>query len=224
MTFAAKAVARPPALIREQVAEQIREAITEQRLVPGQVLVERELCEATTASRATVREALRQLESEGLVVSSSGRGTVVATLTPEVAQEIYEVRASLEGMAGRLFANRANDAERRELQRAALALEEAAEDPRQYLTSKRKFYAVLVDGARNSELNSILNLINRRVTMLRVISLSQPGRTEKSLAEIKAICEAAVTGDADLTESLCRQHVDNAAAAAIGALNAPPAS
>jgi DNA-binding GntR family transcriptional regulator len=206
-------------LIRDQVASQIRKAITDLQLMPGQVLVERELCEATTASRATVREALRQLESEGLVVSTNGRGTVVATLSVEEARQIYEVRSAVEGMAGRLFAERATDAERRALRAALIHLEEVSEDTRQLSITKTEFYEVLVSGAKNAELKQILDSINRRVTLVRAVSLAKPGRAKESLAEVQAICEAAVAGDAARAEALCRQHVEHAAEAAFPRLS-----
>jgi DNA-binding GntR family transcriptional regulator len=215
VSFSGTAVARPPALIRDQVAAQIREAITDLRLMPGQVLIERELCEATTASRATVREALRQLESEGLVHSTNGRGTVVATLSVEDARQIYEVRSALEGVAGRLFAIRATEAERRALRAALIRLEVSMEDTRQLSIAKTEFYEVLVSGAKNAELKQILDSIDRRVTLVRMVSLSKPGRPQESLAEVQAICEAAVSGDAARAEELCRQHVEHAAEAAL---------
>jgi DNA-binding GntR family transcriptional regulator len=221
VSFSGTAVARPPALIRDQVAAQIREAITELRLLPGQILIERELCDTTTASRATVREALRQLESEGLVSSTNGRGTVVATLSVEDARQIYEVRAGLEGMAGRMFAERATDAERRQLRATLLHLEEIVDDTRQYLSVKREFYGILVNGARNEELRQILDSISRRVTMVRLVSLQEPGRARQSLAEVQAICEAAVAGDGALAEKLCREHVNKAAEVGLPRLAEP---
>lgn len=224
MTFSGNAVARPPALIRDQVAAQIREAITDMRLMPGQVLVERELCEATTASRATVREALRQLESEGLVMSTNGRGTVVKSLSVQEVREIYDVRGVLEGLAGRLFAERANDADRRALRGALLRLEEVLEDFRELAPAKAEFYDALVRGAGNPELERILDTINRRVRVVRAVSLSQPGRPRESVAEVQAICDAAVAGDADTAERLCRQHVANALEAALPSLSQSPPS
>jgi DNA-binding GntR family transcriptional regulator len=211
VTFSPSAVARPPALIRDQVAAQIRQAITDMRLMPGQVLIERELCETTTASRATVREALRQLETEGLVVSTNGRGTVVATLSVDDARQLYEVRSTLEGLAGRLFAERAKGADRRALRAALLHIEEAADDPRELGVAKVEFYEVLVSGTQNRELKQMLDAINRRVTLVRAVSLSAPGRPPQSVAELQTICAAAVAGDAAETEKLCRQHVENAA-------------
>jgi DNA-binding GntR family transcriptional regulator len=215
MSFSGTAVARPPALIRDQVAAQLRDAITNQQLLPGQVLVERELCEATTASRATVREALRQLESEGLIVSTNGRGSAVATLSADAARQIYEVRSQLEGLAGRLFAQRATDADRRALRTALIRVEAAAEDIRELLAAKTEFYEALINGTKNTELKQFLDTISRRVTAVRAVSLSKPGRHRESIAEVQAICAAAVAGDADLAERLCREHVENAAAAAL---------
>lgn len=214
MSFSGTAVARPPALIRDQVAAQIRDAITNQQLLPGQVLVERELCEATTASRATVREALRQLESEGLIVSTNGRGSAVATLSVDAARQIYEVRSQLEGLAGRLFAERATEADRRALRTALIHVEAAVGDIHQLLAAKVEFYEALINGTQNIELKQLLDAITRRVTAVRAVSLSKPGRPKESVAEVQAICAAAVAGDTDLAERLCREHVENAAAAA----------
>ena len=110
------AVTRHPP-IRDQIADILRSAIVKLEFEPGQVLVERNLCEMTQASRPSVREALRQLEAEGLVESHNGRGTIVRVISAEEAAQVYEVRAELEGLAARLFTERATGD-----QRAALVL------------------------------------------------------------------------------------------------------
>lgn len=208
--FPANAVERAPALIRDQVAALIRDAIVELRLTPGQLLVERELCETTTASRATVREALRQLESEGLV-ESNGRGTVVTSLSTEDALQIYELRSALEGLAGRLFAEHASCGDRARLQSAMAELERVAGDTRAMLAAKTALYDVLMQGGGNRELTRTLQGLTRRITLVRAMSLSHEGRWKESLAEVQAICAAAVTGNADEAERLCREHVQHAA-------------
>jgi len=217
-TFSGEVIKRPPALIRDQVAAQIRDAIANGELLPGQVLIERELCEATTASRASVREALRLLESEGLVTATTGKGSVVTTLTEEQALEIYEIRSTLEGMAGRLFAQRATEGDRDALRAALREIEGAAPDIRGILSAKSHFYRALMRGARNHELQLILEGVNRRATAVRAVSLARPGRAAESLDEIKAICAAALEGDAETTERLCREHVQRAAEAGIPGL------
>lgn len=193
--------------VRDQVAHSIRSAIVDLRLRPDEVLVEHELCEVTTASRATVREALRQLESEGLVVSQPGRGTRVARLTADEARHLYEVRAVLEGMAGRLFAERATDTHLKELAAAVATIESRVDDPAEMLRAKSEFYEVLFTGAGNPELRRMLDGIHHRVTLLRANSLNVKGRPAESLREMKAILRSAKRRDAETTAKLCADHV-----------------
>lgn len=212
--FEDAAITRAPALIRDQVADQLRQAIVEMRLRPGQLLVERELCEATTASRATVREALRQLQSEGLVESTVGKGTVVTRLSQQEATQIYEVRASLEGLAGKLFAQYATPDQLAALNDAVTAVEDAIKDTARMLRAKTTFYDVLIEGSRNDELRRILQGLHARATLVRATSLSRPGRAQHSVDEIKAIAAAAAAGDPEETSRLCVEHIRMAAAAA----------
>src|SRR5579885_3504051 len=95
--------------VREQVGARLRQAIVTGHFQPGARLIERELCTLLGVSRTSLREALRQLESDGLVVNIPHKGLVVATMTREEAEEIYQVRAAMEGLAGRLAALRATD-------------------------------------------------------------------------------------------------------------------
>ncbi|MEU0497028.1 GntR family transcriptional regulator [Mycobacterium sp. NPDC006124] len=213
-------VTRAPALIRDQVASYLRGQITSMRLAPGTVLIEREICEATTASRATVREALRQLESDGLVSSEPGKGTVVAMLSKQEAMDIYDIRAQLEGLACRLFAKNATPADVEALIDTVDRLRPTVDDPAAMLQAKVDFYNALFVGARNSELPRMLEGLRRRITLLRVSSLSTPGRPLESLREIEAIRDALVKRDGQLAEQLCKQHIDAAATAILAAQGA----
>ncbi len=89
----------PYTALREAVVASIRAAILAGRLKPGQRVLEAELAEELGVSRAPVREAIRQLESEGLLVCKSHRGTHVARVSPQDAREIFSLRAALEGLA-----------------------------------------------------------------------------------------------------------------------------
>lgn len=103
--------------IAEHVYLQLRQAIHLGQLKPGQRLVDAELAEAMQVSRATVREALRLLESKGLVVNRHRRGMFVAELTPEDLRDVYKFRSVLETHAMRLGADTATPEELDELQR-----------------------------------------------------------------------------------------------------------
>src|ERR1700754_1197613 len=97
-------VPRAASVLRHSVTESIRNAILLGRFKGGERLPERALCEMTGVSRTLVREALRQLESEGLITVLPHRGPVVASLSVKQAEGIYQVRIELEGLACQLFA------------------------------------------------------------------------------------------------------------------------
>ena len=96
----------------------VRQAIVDGQLSPGQRLTERELTDRMEVSRTLVREALRQLESEGLITVVPNRGPVVSRVTPEQAEGIYQVRCVLEGLASELFAAHASEEDQRALRQA----------------------------------------------------------------------------------------------------------
>ena len=92
--------------LRRQVLDELRQSIIAGRLAPGARLVERELTAMLGVSRTVVREALRQLESEGLISIIPNKGPVVRELTLGEATDIYSIRAVLEGLAARRFVER----------------------------------------------------------------------------------------------------------------------
>lgn len=200
--------------IREQVAAIIRDAIVNMQLTPGQLLIERQLCEMTSASRPSVREALRQLETEGLVESLNGRGTIVATIDRELAENIYETRAELEGLAAALFANRATPAELAELRAAVENLEQvisASGNTEEILEAKNRLYDALFAGSHNPILIQFISMLQRRVSLMRSRTLDHPGRPAESLHEIQQIVHAIEAGDADGARQATTYHVQQAA-------------
>ena len=94
-------------------------------LKPGDRLIESRLTNRFNVSRPVIREALRQLEAEGLVSSIPRRGRIVTQLGVDEARDLYEVRASLEGLASGLFASRASAKQRRLLREAMRVLTQA---------------------------------------------------------------------------------------------------
>jgi len=208
---------RPSTLIRDQVAAYLRDAITSCELKPGSVLVEREICEVTGTSRATVREALRQLQSEGMVVSEVGRGTIVASLTQAEARQIYEVRGALEGLAARLFTTNASETQVEDLSASVERMSEWLDDPDRMLETKAAFYEILFLGAGNAELRRLWDSTRRRATLVRATSLSIPGRPPQSLSEIRAIMAAIRDREPDEAERRTAEHIQAAAAATLGA-------
>ncbi|HXH22230.1 MAG TPA: GntR family transcriptional regulator [Dehalococcoidia bacterium] len=210
-------VAHVAAPIRTQVVETLRTAITSGRFAAGQRLVEKELCALMEVSRASLREALRQLEAEGLVVNVPNRGLVVARLTVRDAESIYEVRGVLEALAARLFASRATDEQVAALGTAVgrLGAAYAAGDVERIIAIKKEFYDILFAGSGNSVIPSILRSVNARITQLRRVSLSSPARWPASIAEIRAMLAAIERRDPEAAFHAALDHVQRAAAAAL---------
>jgi DNA-binding GntR family transcriptional regulator len=222
MTDLSMRVAPVAAPVRQQVAEILRAAITSGRFRPGQRLVERDLCELTGVSRASVREALRQLETEGLIQNLPNRGPSVALLSRQDAASIYQVRGALEALAAELFATNARDSQIAELEAAVQALEQAyrAGEIEPIVEAKRKFYEVLLEGSGNSMIASVLNTMNARITMLRRVSLASPGRWPSSIREIRAVLKAIKQRDPEAASKASLRHVQQAAKVALATLPA----
>jgi DNA-binding GntR family transcriptional regulator len=212
MTVESLRVVRSLVSLKKQVVESLRTAIFDRRFSPGDRLVERELCEMLDVSRTLLREALSQLEAEGVVQIIPHRGPIVAVYSAEDAKSIYEVRAALEEMAGRCFVECATESECKALETAFAEMKRSCTSKlgADHLTVKTKFYAALTTGAHNPVLVEMLRLIHGRVSMLRATTLAQPGRLAASLAELGNIVKSIKARDAEAAARACRLHVENA--------------
>ena len=220
-SWAVEPVGRVAAPLRAQVISALRQAIRDFDLKPGQRLVERELIEKLGVSRTTIREALRELASEGLVTVVPQRGAIVSAPSLDEAMDLYDVRAALESLLARHFVARATDEEVEELGRTVEQLAETARtstDIRTILGAKDEFYRVLIAGARSTTLQQLIEAIQARVQVLRATSLSEAGRSERVVEELNAIVGAIADRNADRAATLTAQHVRNAAVTALRSL------
>lgn len=199
-----KHVAAP---IRDQVLNNLRRAIIEMRFQPGRRLVERELVELTGASRTSVREALRQLSAEGLVETVPHKGTIVARPTVQEATELYDVRALLESLMARRFVERASDQDLKDLRRALGEIEKSDGLP-ELVAAKDAFYRVM--GRSSETVYNLLASLHARVSLLRSMSLSEPGRLKDTVAELREMVEAAERRDVDSAARATQRHVERA--------------
>ena len=218
-------VAPLAAPVRQQVTEVLRSAITSGRFAPGQRLVEKDLCGLTGVSRASIREALRQLETEGLIHTLPHRGPSVARLTPEDAASIYQIRGALEALAAQLFAEHASDAQVSDLEASVRTLEAAYQgrDIEIIVAAKRRFYEILIAGTGNNMIASVLNKMNARITMLRKVSLASPERWPSSIREIRAVVRAIKKRDPEAAFAASQRHIQQAAKEALKTLGRDPA-
>jgi GntR family transcriptional regulator, trigonelline degradation regulator len=209
-----------PQPVRRQVEDALREAIITGRFLPGDHLPDRVLCEAFGTSRSVVREAVRLLEAEGLIVVHPNRGPFVAPLSVAEAREIYEVRAALESLAGEGFARHATQAQRTALRAVYEELRDrgSAENRQALLDMKRRFYKILSQGCGNAYAARMLDRLLCRNAQLRATSLSSPDRLPRTIAEIGEIIEAVESDDPAAAAAACRRHVEQAAAIALAIL------
>ncbi len=214
-------VATVVAPVRSQVVEMLRAAITGGQFTPGHRLVEKDLCDLMGVSRPSVREALRQVESEGLIVTVPNRGPIVARLSAHDVASIYEVRGALEALAAQLFAVAASDEQVKELDQAVTQLEAAYKtgDIEKIVFAKRIFYDVLLEGCGNNILPTLFRTMNARITQLRRVSLSSPKRATVSLREIRAVLRAIKQRDPDAAFKASSHHVREASKVVLASLN-----
>jgi DNA-binding GntR family transcriptional regulator len=204
--------------LRQQVLDGLRQAIIEGRLAPGARLTERELTEMMGVSRTVIREALRQLESEGLVAIIPNKGPVVRELSLAEAKDLYHIRAVLEGLAARLFIENAGEAQVKQLAQALDVVAGAYErgDAQEVLETKNRFYDVLFAGARSETLSSMLGTLHARIWRWRALGLSHPQRSaqrsRESVRNLRAMLAAIRKRDADAAERLTREEAQRAAA------------
>jgi DNA-binding GntR family transcriptional regulator len=220
-------IQRLAAPLRQQVLDGLRQAIISGRLTAGSRLIERELTEMMGVSRTVIREALRQLESEGLVAIIPNKGPVVRELSLEEGRDLYSIRAVLEGYAARLFAEKATEAQMSQLVGALDRVIAAYDggDANRVLETKNAFYDVLVQGAGSDTLSSMLSTLHARIWRWRALGLTHPQRSEQrsreSVGNLKAVLDAIRARDADAAERLTREEADHAAAEVVRLLGGP---
>lgn len=208
---------RDHASLAEQVARELRQAILTRRRKPGDRLVEDRLSEEMGVSRVPIREALRVLAAEGLVEVQPRRGASVAKVSPEVARDLVEVRATLEGLNARLAARHHEDAIVAELRRVLEAGNAAARSRNldDLVRLNGEFHDKLAEAGRNSILWDIMRSLRERTSL--VFAANTAGRAEQDWDEHSRILAAVIDGDEELASVLATRHVHRAAESAFAA-------
>lgn len=200
----------------------LRDAITSGSLRSGAKLIERELCASMGISRPLLREVLRRLEAEKLIVLIPHRGPVVASVSIAAARDIYGLRRLLESHAAEQFALRASEAEIKRLATAVARLGSAARkrSAAAVLKAKSDFYAILLAGAGNALVQETLQGLLSRISLLRGTSLMLPERLPRSLEEITTLLACIQARDAAGARSTADLHLRHAEEAAVRVLAA----
>lgn len=198
--------------LRELVFEALREAIIQGRLHPGERLMEIQLAEELGVSRTPVREAIRKLELEGLVLMIPRKGAYVSEISMKDIADVFEIRRALEGLAARLAAERATEQEIERLERALVKIAEIAqaEDLDGAVALDTDFHEELMAASHNPRLSQLVSNLREQIQRFRLTSLSHPGRVKLAVEEHRKIVDAIASHDADLAQNLAYEHIENA--------------
>ncbi|MBT3767287.1 MAG: GntR family transcriptional regulator [Rhodospirillaceae bacterium] len=205
------------ASLRIKIIEALRQAIEQGVLQPGARLVEKNLCEQLDVSRTSLREALRELQAEGVLTHVSNKGLTVTRITRRDAENIYRIRADLEALVVEQCAQNASDDDIENLEQyaAELKTEYLAGDFIRIVGSKRRFYNLICEVADNSIAINLLNRLTLLTSQLRRVSIVRPDRQAESVGEITDLMVALKRRDIASARKYAKLHVENAALSAL---------
>jgi DNA-binding GntR family transcriptional regulator len=179
-------------------------------LPPGTRLREADLARRLQVSRTPVREALKRLEIQGLIVHEPHRGAVIAKLDYGQVAELYLLREVLEGTAARLAAQHATDVEIGVLADMVARDRALVAQPRELVRTNRLFHQQVRNVARNRFLSQTLENLRLSLALLANTTLEAPGRGPTSVEEHAAIVARIAVRDPEGAEAAARQHILNA--------------
>jgi DNA-binding GntR family transcriptional regulator len=207
---------REHASLAERVADELRRAILTNRRRPGDRLIEDRLSEEMGVSRVPIREALRALAAEGLVDVQPRRGASVADVSPEVARDLVEVRATLEGLNARLAARHREPGIVAELRQVLEQGNRAARSRNvdDLVRLNGEFHDKLAEAGRNSILWDIMRTLRERTSL--VFAANTARRAVQDWEEHSGILAAVIDGDEELAGMLATRHVRRAGEAVLG--------
>jgi DNA-binding GntR family transcriptional regulator len=196
-------------VFREEIREKLIEDILGGRLSPGARIVETRIAQQFGVSQGPVREALRDLELFGFVVSSPFRGTQVRQISTDDLLEIYPIRAALEGVAARTAALRIDDATLARLEELIASMREAAgrEDPHAQANFDGDFHYLVIQAAGNRMLEHVWQTM--RLSITTCVTHAVTHRSLHEIAERHVPVLAALRAhDPVLAEAEIRKHIE----------------
>lgn len=192
-----------------KVFRTLRDGILTGKYKEGDELREVTIGKELGVSRTPVREALRQLELEGLVTIVPNKGTYVNGISAEDVRDIYMIRIRLEGLAARLAAKRVSQEQIDEMEEMLLLSEFYRKKgmTEQLAQLDGKFHVILYEACGSRMLKHLLTDFHRYVEMARKCSIRTENRAEKSIGEHMKILEAMKQRDEDQAEKLMEEHI-----------------
>ncbi|MCX8128943.1 MAG: GntR family transcriptional regulator [Clostridia bacterium] len=195
--------------LREVIFNTLREAIIVGELKPGERLMEVQLAEKMGVSRTPVREAIRKLELEGLVNMVPRKGAQVADLSVKDIMDVLEVRATLDGLATALSAQRITEEELKELKHVNMQFVNYMEKDNLQGTIKKdvEFHDIIYRSSRNDKLIQIASNLREQIHRFRVIYLKDYSSPKDIIKEHTDIIEAISAKNNEIAETVAQKHI-----------------
>ena len=196
-------------MLHEEVVSRLREILLEAEIPPGARIPERELCTRLDISRTPLREALKVLAADGLVVLLPHRGSRVAKLTSQDVQHLFEVCQGLEALAGDLACERISDTECAEISAAhhEMVGHHKRGDLIQYYRCNRQIHEAIVRAARNPVLSTLYEFVTARIRRARYVTPMTPASWAIAVHEHEAILNALLRRDGIALAHILRTHL-----------------
>ncbi len=209
--------------VTDWVYEELKAAIVDLRLAPGDPLREASLAGQLGVSKTPIREALTRLEQEGLVETTSFKGAVVTGYSRQDLIEIYELRELLETAAARTAAESMAEADRARLSRICRESHKLKKDrdAAGLAALLSEFDDVVFDQVRNSRIRALIENLRAHLTRIGHLTAEIPGRIEASVDEHEKIVEAIAARDPELAERQMREHIRSVRDDQLRALGGP---
>lgn len=204
-------VERNTKTLRQLALEKLRQAILDFHFMPGERLIERNLCDQLGVSRSVVREVVRHLEAEGIVEMIPNRGPAVSRIDPAKIDQIYEIRTMLESMAAAACARNAGQETKQLLDKVIESIDVAFrnQDTSEILERTTEFYRQLFLCSGKMVAWEVVHSLNARINHLRALTISSPARHKEAISEMKAIHQAVCDGDAQAAETAAEKHIQS---------------
>lgn len=208
--------------LRDVVFNTLRQAILRGELKPGERLMEIQLANKLGVSRTPIREAIRKLELEGLVLMIPRKGAEVAEITEKSLRDVLEVRRALEELAVQIACDKISATQIEVLRLTAQAFKDGlqSEDVTKIAEADVKFHDVIYEATGNQRLIQLLNNLREQMYRYRVEYLKRPEVYPKLLEEHEEIIIAIEKRKKNEASRIVCQHVDNQVEAVIGTLKA----
>ncbi len=197
--------------LKERVIAFLEKLIIEGDLKPRERLIENEISHAIEVSRPPIREALRALEGEGLVVSLPNRGVTVVEITEKDVQNVYLIRANLESLAVKLATANftIEDFDLLESIYSQMVQKTGEGDLSSYFLMNREFHETILRAADNEQLTRILKNLGKQTMPFRFFIISTPGMLQKSLDNHRSLLDAMRARDAERAGQLRYEQIQN---------------